>query len=97
MAGIFNLFVDAFVQQYFRQTIISFSLTDITIWEAAGIAVVGTLIASGIYPAMLFSSFKPIQSLKGKITSGVGIATLRKALVVFQFSISVVLLVCTIL
>lgn len=56
----------------------------------------GTLVASSIYPAILLSSFKPIQALKGKITSGIGVASLRKGLVVFQFSISIILLVCTI-
>ncbi len=76
---------------------LAFSLSDITVWEAAGLAVLGTLIASGIYPAILLSSFKPIASLKGKISAGIGIATFRKVLVVFQFAISVILLVCTII
>ncbi|HEX8278554.1 MAG TPA: ABC transporter permease [Segetibacter sp.] len=74
-----------------------FSLSDINVWKAAGLAILGTLIASGVYPAILLSSFKPIESLKGKISSGIGIATFRKALVVFQFTISVILLVCTII
>lgn len=76
---------------------LSFNLADMQVWEAAGMAVLGTLIASSIYPAILLSSFRPIESLKGKLTSGVGIASFRKALVVFQFSISVILLVCTII
>ena len=77
--------------------ILSFSLSDINVWKAAGIAVAGTLIASSIYPALLLSSFKPIESLKGKITHVIGITSFRKGLVVFQFSISVILLVCTII
>ena len=76
---------------------LSVSISDIAVWKAAAIAVTGTLIASSIYPAILLSSFKPLEALKGKITSGIGIASLRKALVVFQFSISVILLVCTII
>ncbi|HVX28527.1 MAG TPA: ABC transporter permease [Parafilimonas sp.] len=76
---------------------LSFSLTDVAVRKAAGLAIAGTVIASGIYPALLLSSFNPIQSLKGKITSGIGVNTMRKALVVFQFAISVVLLVCTII
>lgn len=75
---------------------LSFSLFDAEVWKAVGLAVAGTLIASSVYPSILLSSFKPIESLKGKLTSGLGAATFRKALVVFQFSISVVLLVCTI-
>ncbi len=76
---------------------LAFSLSDSNVWKATGLAILGTLIASGIYPAILLSSFKPIESLKGKISSGIGIASFRKALVVFQFAISVILLVCTII
>ena len=76
---------------------LSFSLTDINVWKVVGLAVVGTLVASSIYPAFLLSSFKPIETLKGKIATGLGIASFRKALVVFQFTISVILLVSTII
>jgi putative ABC transport system permease protein len=75
---------------------LTLNISNPDVLKGVGIAIAGTLIASSIYPAILLSSFKPIQALKGKITSGVGIASLRKALVVFQFSISVILLVCTI-
>ena len=75
---------------------LSFNLTDTRVWKVAGMAVLSTLIASSIYPAFLLSSFRPIASLKGKITAGLGIASFRKGLVVFQFSISVILLICTI-
>jgi len=74
-----------------------FSLSDISIWKAVAIAVLGTLLASSIYPALLLSSFKPIESLKGKFSSGLGTVSFRKALVIFQFSISIILLVCTII
>jgi ABC-type antimicrobial peptide transport system permease subunit len=76
---------------------LSFSLSDIDEWKVVGLAVLGTLIASSIYPAVLLSSFKPIESLKGKVSSGIGIVSFRKVLVVFQFAISVILLVCTII
>ena len=76
---------------------LSFNLSNIKVWEVTGLAVLGTLIASSIYPAILLSSFKPLESLKGKITSGIGMAAFRKVLVVFQFTISVVLIVCTII
>lgn len=47
----------------------------------------------GIYPALLLSSFSPIESLKGKLRVGKNSVFFRKALVVFQFSISVLLII----
>ncbi len=55
------------------------------------ILVVGVL--AGSYPALLLSSFTPIDSLKGKLKVGRNGAFFRKALVVFQFGISVLLII----
>ncbi|HEY1871820.1 MAG TPA: ABC transporter permease, partial [Chitinophagaceae bacterium] len=44
---------------------------------------------AGSYPALLLSSFSPIQSLKGKLKVGIQGGLFRKTLVVFQFAISV--------
>lgn len=48
---------------------------------------------AGSYPALLLSSFSIIESLKGKLRVGTKGAFFRKALVVFQFSISVLLII----
>jgi len=54
-------------------------------------------IVAGIYPAWFLSEFKAITVLKGKFNpSGKGIS-LRKALVVFQFTVSIVLIAGTII
>lgn len=55
------------------------------------ILIVGLL--SGSYPAFYLSSFKPIASLKGKIASGFKGKTIRNGLVVFQFTISIALVI----
>ncbi len=49
-------------------------------------------ILSGFYPAIILSSFKPVAVLKGKSTRASQGSGLRKALVVFQFVASVVLI-----
>ncbi|QNF32799.1 ABC transporter permease [Adhaeribacter swui] len=62
-----------------------------------GVMALVTLLA-GTYPALVLSGFQPVLALKSKgITQTVGGVSLRKALVVVQFSISQVLIVGTIL
>lgn len=61
----------------------------------AGITLVTGLIA-GSYPALYLSRFKPVLVLKGKTSSGGGASLLRKGLVVFQFAVSVVLIIAVI-
>ncbi|ANI88736.1 hypothetical protein A9P82_05220 [Arachidicoccus ginsenosidimutans] len=72
------------------------ALNNIQVWKALAIAVIGTLLLSSIYPAIVLSSFKPLQILKGKTNKGNRSAILRKSLVVFQFAISAALLFATI-
>lgn len=52
---------------------------------------VGT--AAGAYPAFVLSSFNPVEVLKGTMNPGSISKTLRGILVVFQFSISIVIII----
>lgn len=53
-------------------------------------------ILAGIYPSLVLSSFKAINVLKGRIISGTQGLMVRKGLVVFQFTVSIVLIIGTI-
>jgi putative ABC transport system permease protein len=58
--------------------------------------VVLTGLLAGVYPAFVISAFKPTAVLKGQLTSGRKSAGLRSGLVVFQFWISISLIIGTI-
>ena len=52
---------------------------------------------SGSYPAFYLTSFKPIEVMRGQIKTGIKSGNIRSILVVFQFIISIVLIICSLL
>jgi putative ABC transport system permease protein len=57
--------------------------------------IIATAFVAGSYPALFISEFKPAQVLKGQLKSGSRAAVFRKALVVVQFSLSIILIIST--
>ncbi|HEX6893405.1 MAG TPA: ABC transporter permease, partial [Chryseolinea sp.] len=81
-------------QQLVGQPLAQHFMDDPTYWYIFGaMLVVGTL-SSGIYPAFVLSSFKPAAVLKGRFYSSSHGQLLRKGLVIFQFAVTVLLIVC---
>ncbi|MGB5008643.1 MAG: ABC transporter permease [Ferruginibacter sp.] len=73
---------------------LSFSSPDF--WFIAGSTLLATVLLTSIYPAVLLSSFKPLAVFRGINVFQLKDGVLRKALVVVQFTISIVLIVGTI-
>jgi putative ABC transport system permease protein len=57
------------------------------------ILIVGIL--GGSYPAFFLSRFSPVTVLKGEVTQGSAGSLFRKILVVIQFTVSVIMIICT--
>jgi putative ABC transport system permease protein len=74
---------------------LAFDFGDYRFWFILlGLFVLGSFI-SGAYPAFVLSSFRTTEVLKGKVDKVSGGFSLRKALVVFQFASSLVLIAGT--
>ncbi len=74
---------------------IAFPFTDATFWLEILLLAIITGIVSGSYPALFLSSFNPITVLKGTLKFSPRATLFRKSLVVFQFVLSIVLIIGT--
>jgi len=70
-------------------------LLDLKLVGVLILIVIGIGLGSGSYPALFLSSFKPVVVLKGKLSARGGSGLLRKGLVVFQFTISIIMMIGT--
>jgi putative ABC transport system permease protein len=62
---------------------------------ALGLLAVTMAVVSSVYPAVFLSNFNPVDAVKGKIKVGNQAKLFRNGLVVFQFCVSIVLMICT--
>jgi putative ABC transport system permease protein len=93
--GLLQLMMPFYNQLLGYALTVSWNALPIYLFLAGVIIVVGFL--AGSYPAFFLSMFSPIQALKGKLKLGKGGSLFRQALVVVQFSISVLLIIGTVI
>ncbi|MGC4101694.1 MAG: FtsX-like permease family protein [Ferruginibacter sp.] len=96
---IMALFIIQLMQPLFNSIIdkqLSLStLGDSYVWVVGLALLLSGSVLSGAYTAFALSGFKPIDTIKAKLTRSIKGATLRKSLVVGQFTISIALILCT--
>ena len=73
---------------------IHFRLNDLTMLTFFVIVSIVTTLISGLLPALYLASSSPISVLKGKIISSHSYSVFRQSLIIFQFAIPIVLIIC---
>jgi putative ABC transport system permease protein len=66
-------------------------------WIWVSLSILAGAVLSGLYPAFILSSFKPMFALRGLARSLSGGAMLRKDLVLFQFALAILLTASTLI
>ena len=94
IAAVYLLLPD-FNQIAGKNLVFGFKQTPMIIFWIFIIALITGLL-SGSYPAFYLSSFMPVKVLKGKLNTGAKSGWLRRILVVFQFIISIAMIIGTI-
>jgi len=72
-------------------------LTSPDLWKVIGTTLAVSVLLNSIYPAILLSSFKPLNVFRGLTVLKVKDVNFRKGLVVLQFTISVILIAASII
>jgi ABC-type antimicrobial peptide transport system permease subunit len=75
---------------------ITFPVNDFPFWATVVLLTILTGLIAGSYPSVVLSSFQPIRVLKGQLKFGKSAGLFRKGLVVFQFAMSITLIIGTI-
>ena len=83
---------NAFIQ---RELVLNYTENWHVVLTLLGVVLFAGL-ASGIYPAFFLSAFQPVEVLKSTLNRGLKTSSSRKTLVVFQFVISIILIIGTV-
>jgi putative ABC transport system permease protein len=94
LVAIFFVYLSLFWFNNFAGKNLSLDLGDPLIITGLLLTGIGVGVVSGIYPAVVLTSFNPAKALKSKREQSRGLS-FRKVLVVVQFSISIILIICT--
>lgn len=95
IGSIFASLIAIMILPYFNQIAgkqITFHFAPNIIFALIGMVIITGLLA-GSYPAFYLSKFQPVSILKGKISTVAGETWVRKGLVVFQFTLSVIFII----
>lgn len=79
------------------ETQLSVNYSNPYFWIFALCFILFTSLLAGSYPSFFLSSFQPVKVLKGTFRSVKSPANSRRALVVFQFTFAITLIICTII
>lgn len=71
------------------------SMFTLPILMGALILILAIGFVAGSYPALYLTSFSAVEVLKGKVRAGLKSKGIRSGLVIFQFALSIILIICT--
>jgi putative ABC transport system permease protein len=97
-AMMLSLVVAEIVLPFFNQQLnlqLAIPYDSFKLWLSLLALILMTGLLAGSYPAFYLSAFKPVTVLKSSSPIRIGGTDLRKGLVVFQFAISITLLICS--
>jgi putative ABC transport system permease protein len=92
--GLVSLFLPEFNRLMQRNLAMNYFAYPLILLVFFAIAVLVGILA-GIYPAFYLSAFRPVSVLKGQSTKGIRSGIFRKFLISFQFTVSIILIIAT--
>ncbi len=96
LSFLLTLFCLPYLNNVTGKTLTILTATQPIMWLVIAVIIVLVACLAGSYPSLFLSAFKPTETLKGSFATSSKGNKLRKALVIFQFTISIILISGTI-